>query len=468
MTTRFAWLLVGLLPACGLFCFEASAQSRQAQMDELQQQIDALTAQLQTLQIGGDDKVTQLGGTRRQAVDKEVMLVRIYDVSDLFAVAPAYPAQHQSDLPGGRGVFFPSVNSAHQSSTTTGFGGGGGFFRVTEASKILEPAVEVLHQLGAPNSGVAAARSSMDDLIEAIQTTIDPASWDQVGGPGAIANVGNSLIISASPSTHKQIDELISLFRRRWGTLRTVTVRAHWLWLGESQLEQLLAAPQQVEGELKVYGAVDPQAWRQYLETLEPDDRPIGYRAAITCYNGQTVHVVAGRQQQVVTNVSPKVLMAEQGPKGTARRAIGYSPHFTLVQEGPALQITPLTNTSGRFVVLDVHSCVAELGESRKHPAEGKAEKAGEQAATTAAAEVVRAIDGRPLARHRLSTTLRVPADRTMLVGGMSFGNQGSQLYLFVQASVQELRDDVKTAGNAIDVPPAKQPDTPAEDQKEK
>jgi hypothetical protein len=52
---------------------------------------------------------------------------------------------------------------------------------------------------------------------------------------------------------------------------------------------------------------------------------------------------------------------------------------------------------------------------------------------------------------HRFSTTLRVPVDRTMLVGGMTYQSVPKpgepNLYLFVRTSVQELRDDVPTTG---------------------
>jgi hypothetical protein len=47
---------------------------------------------------------------------------------------------------------------------------------------------------------------------------------------------------------------------------------------------------------------------------------------------------------------------------------------------------------------------------------------------------------------HQLETTLRTPADRRILVGGMTFEIQPNadepNLYLFVKAVVQELRDD--------------------------
>jgi hypothetical protein len=64
-------------------------------------------------------------------------------------------------------------------------------------------------------------------------------------------------------------------------------------------------------------------------------------------------------------------------------------------------------------------------------------------------------IEGRPLRVHRLSTTLRAPMDRPMLVGGMSYGEEPKPgepgLYLFVDVAVQELRSDAKPAANALE-----------------
>jgi hypothetical protein len=59
---------------------------------------------------------------------------------------------------------------------------------------------------------------------------------------------------------------------------------------------------------------------------------------------------------------------------------------------------------------------------------------------------VVAAIDRPMLVSQQLETTLRVPADRRMLIGGMTYEirpNAGEpNLYLFMKAVVQELRDD--------------------------
>jgi len=89
-------------------------------------------------------------------------------------------------------------------------------------------------------------------------------------------------------------------------------------------------------------------------------------------------------------------------------------------------------------VVVDVQSRVVH----RRDDTQG-----GGRAADEAGQPTVAAIDRPLLMTHRFSTTLRVPVDRTMLIGGMTYVSEPeagqANLYLFLKVSVQELRDDV-------------------------
>jgi hypothetical protein len=74
--------------------------------------------------------------------------------------------------------------------------------------------------------------------------------------------------------------------------------------------------------------------------------------------------------------------------------------------------------------------------------------------------EIAEAIDERRFNVSRISTTLRVPVNRPMLVGGMSMPGTGNEnLYLFVKVSVQELRNDQE-----VDVVEPTPDDPPADD----
>jgi hypothetical protein len=107
-----------------------------------------------------------------------------------------------------------------------------------------------------------------------------------------------------------------------------------------------------------------------------------------------------------------------------------------MIQEGAVLQITPTASTSGRYVVLDVHSRVSQV---REREIERGAEP------NPIAALPIPAIDRPLLMNQRLSTTLRIPVGQPALVGGMTFESEPGpgepNLYLFVEATVQELKD---------------------------
>jgi hypothetical protein len=422
------------------------------QVDDIRSAIKLLeerVRQFEAAETPTNNRVARIGeAPERVREPEEKMVIQLYDLSDLFAVTPTYPAAISGDLVEARRNLFgdrsSSGKAAGASGLTGGFGGGGfgggggGAFNVAD-DPFAEPGdgwqVDPVNHL-------AAAKTSLDDLMSAIQRTISPDEWDDAGGAGAIERLGNSLLISATTNTHRQITELLTLFRKRWGTLRTVSTRAHWLWLTQPQLETLLVTPPKRDPErpaiaTEPFGMVNSAQWKKVAQRQEPfADMPAGYTAAITCYHGQTVHTVAGNQQLIVSNLLPFA-----GASGS-RNPIGYQPRVKVLQEGAALQITPLTSTNAKYVVLDIHSRIQRL---RNQPARAMPQEHKEGAATSAE-EVVLALDRPVVMAHSLSTTLRVPVDQVMLVGGMTadiHAESGEpQLYLFVSSSVQELRDD--------------------------
>jgi hypothetical protein len=170
-----------------------------------------------------------------------------------------------------------------------------------------------------------------------------------------------------------------------------------------------------------------------------------GYRAVISCYNGQTVSTSTGNQSLVVAGASSTTTTTtDEKAKQASVVTQDFETHG--VQDGVALQVTPVANTAGKTVILDVHSRVAQL----QQPA-GAAE-----AKLKAADEPASRVERRSMAVHRLSTTLRVPTDRVVLVGGMTNTSPPAatqpNLYLFVETTVQEFRNDP---------PPAPEPPTP-------
>jgi hypothetical protein len=439
-------------------------QTRQAQVDEIRHQIDALQRKLGNLesaQASPAQKVTQLGASRHQR-GEPTLIVRVYDLSDLFAIAPAYAAAIGNDIGLSPRALFPEAAVAHSGGGTPAgaMGGMGGMGMFAIANEPL------LAQAGggrgaggqAASADVAAsAKTSIQALINAITSTIDPDSWEELSGPGSIARIGTSLIIRNDAGVHDQIDALFTLLRHKWGTLRTVSVTAWWLPVADAQLAKLL--PGNGKGktgveEIEAYGIVDEAAWKEFIAVEAPADRKgtAADRAVITCYNGQTVSATSGGEEGIVNDIEP---ILTHGTNDEPVGRVAYRPTITPIQEGTSLQITPLVSSSGKFVMLDVHSRVA----IREAAPAARRQAARDDDQGPAA--IVGALDRPRLVTQRLATTLRAPFDRVMLVGGMTFAAmpQGKDppLYLFLRATVQELKDDARKAEAVEPVVPEKE-----------
>lgn len=473
-----------IVASLALACLVVSpgwAQSRSDEVKRLHDEIQYLQKRLQSLESEEQSSISrerssQLGSSRiRKEIeeDKEdVLIVRIYDLSDLLAPVNSYPAMVFSDLGSSNVPIFPDALLSELSGIS-GMGGMGGMMSAPSSppAKPSGPASSnALFQAGMTNYAVRPgrpsaandARTDLDGLVDAITSAINPTSWDEVGGPGTIAPLGNALIVSNTQNVHEQITALLDVFRKRWGSLRTVSVRADWLWLTDAQLNALLIKDaKSFAGESRAFCMVDENAWSARAEELQrvEKDSPAGYRAVLTCYNGQTVHAVSGEQRQFIVSMIPVVGGAEGADSG-----VGYQPVVATLQEGAVLQVTPMITTAGKYVVLDVHSRVVLLDEPEK-PKDGEYHYIQPIVHSTQA--VTSSIDRPKVSNSHLETTLRVPVDRRVLVGGMTFqarpkkGEPG--LYLFVKLGVQELRDDptepkavAKPAAAAGNAPPLK------------
>jgi hypothetical protein len=424
--------------------------TKEPQADALRRQLEQLEQKLKSLEETDNQKrgITQIGNSTLRAADETRLVVRMYDLSELFTVAPSYEARQVSDLSTTEKNLFPQVTAQGMAPGAMGGFGGGGF---GGAFSVPDRPQSVATDRPAHLAQVE-ARTSITTLVSAIQSVISPTNWDSVGGPMSISQLGNALIVSADANTHSQIEKLLDLFRKRWGTLKTVSVRAWWLPLTEDQLNELLANA--VDGEKSAFGVIDEAAFRKLIAAQSQADAPIGYRATVTCYNGQTVSTVAGDQSVAVTDIKPVTTK----PDPNVTRPIAYSPVISVIHEGAALQVTPIVTTSGKYVVLDIHSRAnRRMRDDPRPQAAVRADAAKAADDSPMPADVVGAIDRPRLAVQRLSTTLRVPIDRTMLIGGMTMSDKhtakDSTLYLFVKLIVQELRDGESDVSSAVAKP---------------
>lgn len=432
MTSKFVACTV--LLACLCRSSTALAQPDDSAEQEVKQKIEALQQQLESLEKSRakSPRTTQLGPARTRGRES-VSVTRLYDLSDLFAVVPNYPARGGEDLQSGSTSLFPGASTTGASGM-----GGGGFFGVDEERLPLPGQ----HVLGQANGGDIAARVSLDDFTSFLKKAVQPEEgWDSDGGASTMARIGYLLFVTTDEDAQAQIEAVLDLLRGRWGTLRTVTVEAWWLALGPDELAIIDEATRAERGASRGR-ALPEETWTILLGAADEDE---SYHTVLSCYNGQTVHALSGDESLAVTDLKSVISMAAEEGENVKNYPPVYEPMVTVVQEGVALEITPIANRSGKIVVLDVHSRVSGL-QDEEPVAQGDGAEGG-NLGVISPREVVDALDRPVLSTHRLSTTLRVPVGPVVQVGGMTLTGSGRRekpgLYLFVRVDVQELRDDL-------------------------
>lgn len=350
--------------------------------------------------------------------------VRVYRVSDLVMSAPAHayrgihlPGGSLNDLRGlqggmGGGGFGGSGGGFGGGGSGGGAAGGAGFFQVDDEAILPQFAGaggagggmagggDLSGAMG-PASGPHSARFGMDDLVMAITRSIEPSSWDSVGGSGTIVTLGGMLIVNQTEPVHIQIEALLDALRAEGGALRTVTIEAQWLLLAESELSGLLV-PQGGS-----WREVDPTV----LATLSDAQRP--YRGEVTCFDGQTVHIVSGRTRSVVQGAVPVV----------GGQEVGYQPIVNFFNAGALLEVTPSLVPGDEVAVLDLQSYVTrwdEPGPPIEFP----------QAF---------AIERTNVVVHQFGSTVQAPLGKPIVAGGLTLdtsegaaAGDGGQLYLIV------------------------------------
>ncbi|MEQ8790688.1 MAG: permease prefix domain 1-containing protein [Pirellulaceae bacterium] len=159
------------------------------------------------------------------------MTVRVYKLKDLrteMEIAKQSDTQHAVE----------ALATLAEESQPRGFGGGFGPARPVEDDTLRVPLLESMLQLlerrdalEATNPEAAkkvekefyqlartvlpppAARSPYQEVVELIMTSINPDSWDEVGGPGSIGVFRDKLVVTNSREVHRKIDDLLRQLR---------------------------------------------------------------------------------------------------------------------------------------------------------------------------------------------------------------------------------------------------------------
>lgn len=293
---------------------------------------------------------------------------------------------------------------------------------------------------------------TMNDLIDAIVTFIEPASWKEnnQSADAGIGRLGSALVVRQTEEVQQQIGAFLEALRQENSATQTLSVEAQWLLLDSEQLAELKTGKRTLD--------------RQALSRLDESVRR--YRGQMACFNGQTVHIVSGRLQTVLQGGVPVV----------GASSVAYQPTIFTAHVGALLEITPTILPGGKAAIVNVVSSVTrwdapgpavELGngESGGASSDDAGSVAGAIRSKPAPRPAARAAGGMPamaalpgmtadhaapamhidrinVAAQQLATSLRVPLNQLVLVGGMTFSSSDQtdahdhrQLYLVVEIS---------------------------------
>ena len=442
---------------------EPDLEKLRRQVAELQGRLNVAAGQGASKNLFSDnERVRSVGRqivSRKKPQEEELEIalqIRLYDLSDLFAVSPSYPAERPNELEGGSRLFANSPAN-HVGSGGGGLGGsvgggGGGVFRLAPNSP---------KSAGEANHNLRAAQVTLDQLVQTIKETVKPEMWGGDSTSARIKFLGNTLLVTATEDMHSQINNLLNLFREHWGKRRTISVQTYWIRADHGEAFGLI---DQETTEKSGAGVVKPERWKAFFTKVR-DEKKIAYAATLTGQNNQTLHALSGKQVRLTVDAEPFETAnfdwqvksfdeVDDNPFGDDdddlptssalglikrnREVVGFRPIETLFHEGAAIQITPMATRGGNFVILDLQ---AKINELIKQPepgdtifVEGSKKRVEVQ------------LDNTDYVSCRFNSTLRCPDDQVVLAGSMSWDpsseHENPEVYLFVRASIHTIEED--------------------------
>jgi hypothetical protein len=267
-----------------------------------------------------------------------------------------------------------------------------------------------------------------DRLEKLIESTVEPAGWQDAGGSEAsMTAYGTRLIVTARPATHAKLAELLDELRRH--ELRGVRLRLTWAALSDAELAAAIVPP--------AGGNQSTAATARTIDLRAIDKlaNAVRHRAELNALNGRRVGLNAGRARTVLANVSAAV--------GNASAAL--EPSIDVVLAGVTFDAVPALSGDASTVTLDLRSIVGRWDAPDAPPIRIPAPVATTTAAAAApiAAKAGRNDDDAPkidrlnMPVHALTATVKIPTGRAILVGGMTGPTDNDDprpLYLIVEA----------------------------------
>ncbi len=464
--------------AGSIFAQEATREQLQQQIATLQSQLDGVNASSGAADAGfRQERVRNVGSQiiRRKPREEETDIafqIRLYDMSDLFAVSPSYPAKRPGELEGSSRLFAESYGGRSGGGFSGGGVGGGGVSAGSGGVFRVAPAAPGWP--GESSLNMRAAQVTLSQLVDTIKETVKPEMWGTGSTSARVKFLGNTLLITATEEMHTQINNLLNLFREHWGKRRTISIQTFWVRADHGEAWGL------VDGETTKQigaGVVKKERWEEFFAKAL-DEKKIEYAATLTGHNNQTLHALSGRQVRLTVDAEAlesadfdwEIRSAddfegdpfgepdddEPAISGLAlikrkREVVGFRPIDTLFHEGAAIQVTPLATRGGNYVILDLQAKINELVKDKpgdKIFVEGSKKRIEVQ------------LDNTDYLSCRFNSTLRCPDDQVLLAGSMSWDPTGEhenpEIYLFVRASIHTIEEDLSDWKKTTVVDPEK------------
>jgi hypothetical protein len=254
----------------------------------------------------------------------------------------------------------------------------------------------------------------VNELIELITSTVEPTTWDAMGGAGSIQSYKNrDLVINQTVAVHEKVKKFLETINAGAGTSeQSMVVEAYWLLLDSAQLDQLRSFARPDSKKIRL--SVNPKVLDELARTVP------ALRGQIACFNNQTVHIIAGDRRNVLTSAIPVVGGADTGYQTVAAN----------VNIGALLQVCPSSIPGKNSATVDIESMVTDWRDGldpvkiqSTTPAMDVPVESTPGAASTkqpGKTNSVTLMDHLQIPTQQLACTLRVPLGKPVLVGGLT------------------------------------------------
>ncbi len=469
---------------------------------ELQNQIElksALNLILEPLDLGYEIKNEVLQITSAEAKRANV-ITRVYKVADLVTPIPNFTSSYEDGLAGALRAAYQMTNPRMDVQMMP--------VRMTDLASrqanALQPSKMSPNMLGQyapggaqggfgpqnpPNgAGGGGSFADFDSLMNLIETTVVPDTWEALGGNSTMAPYPQnlSLIISTTSDVHDQIVDLIESLRSLQNLQITIEVR--FITLSDTFFEQigvdfnvqfddnvstlpdddsgpsvtvgwdgitgLPTADLDIQfnngsfGVVPAFGAPDPGALSSigfailsdieaffFLQAAQGDERTNVMQAPkVTLFDGQIATISDQSQRPFVTSITPVV----------GDFAVAQQPVIVVLNEGTQLNVQGIVSDDKRFVRLTLVPFFSQIGDVDTFTFEGSrtTRRSSREEEDTNGDGVVNdddAVDSEEeediisgstvqlptFAFTQVSTTVSVPDGGTILLGGIKRLSEG-------------------------------------------